>query len=368
MPDNKRLLFKKLLRFLQYLTPQIKQKKVHIVFDACEKFHYFHIEPIVQKIIEDKRFKVTIIKWRGFNKKEMIQGVTYRSFHQFWHDWFNLYDILVSTELERKPAWFNDGIAVCMFHGAGPKISYIKTPVINEYDILFSVGPTIYNILKEYVDDFVTVEKIGLPITDALISDTPHPLPASIKINPSKPSLLYAPSWSLNTEHISMDDDILNSLTEIENYNVIIRPHPNLLIPEKCNNKNWNIKLEELKKLGIQISYSKDHSAYDLLPHVDILLGDISSVTYEFLILNRPIILYMKDGVLNAFDAEEFTSPLLSATTKLQSAESLKSTIEKINLTDNLSTDRTELLNQTLFNIGSATDAAITAITKYYYK
>jgi CDP-Glycerol:Poly(glycerophosphate) glycerophosphotransferase len=360
--DTVRIYIKRVLRLARNIF--LRKEKRSIIFDACEKFHYFHLESIIKKISQNKNFRITIIMWSDFKDNDRIPGVTYISFDNFWHDWFNQYDILISTELERRPGWFVDGTAICMFHGAGPKMSYIKNPAINDYDIIFSVGSMTYDVQKEFADSSVTIEKIGLPITDKLLLDKSLSSPKNINIDPSKPTLLYAPSWSLATELISMDDEILEALTAIEGYNVIIRPHPNLLIPEKCNNKDWSIKFKELKKSGIQISYSKDHSAYDLLPHIDILIGDISSVTYEFLILDRPIILYMKNGILNAFDAEDFITPLLSATTRLEFAQDLTKTVEHISNHDVLSTERKNLLNKTLFNIGTATDHALESITK----
>lgn len=364
MTDKKRLLVKNTLRFMRSVFPFKSKTKTHIVFEACEKFHYFHMEPIVKALLEKDEFKITIVKWNNFDESEKLDGVSYITFKQFWHDWFGLYDIMISTELERRPDWFKDGTAICMFHGAGPKLSYMKTPAINDYDIIFSVGPTTYKAQQDYVDNIVTVEKIGLPISDMLLN-TQLPIPTPLKLDASKPTLLYAPSWSLTTEHISMDNEILDVLSAIDQYNVIIRPHPNLLVPEKCNGTDWNIKLKEIEKDGIQLSFSSDHSAYELLPHVDVLLGDISAVTYEFLILDRPIILYMKDGILEAFGAKEMSEPLLNATSKLQSAAQLKDVLNELD-DDNIEKNqaRKELLEQTLFNIGHATEAAVEVISK----
>jgi len=361
--DSARILIKSTKRLLSNCIN--KKGSCNIIFDACEKFHYFHLEPIVKSLLPLDNFKITIIKWNGFTEKDKIPGVNYISFHDFWHDWFGLYDIMLSTELERRPGWFKNGIAICMFHGAGPKLSYMKTPAINDYDIIFSVGPTTYNTQIDYVDENVQVEKIGLPISDMLINIENHPVPQPLKFDPLKPTLLYAPSWSITAEHISMDTDILTALSSLDDYNVIIRPHPNLLVPKKCNGIDWNKKLKELENAGIQISYSRDHSAYELLPHADILLGDISAVTYEFLVLDRPILLYMKEGILEAFGAEEMSAPLLNATTELHSASFLSDALN--NIRDNKSEksmERKELLKQTLFNVGHATKTAVDAISK----
>ncbi|VAW58672.1 hypothetical protein MNBD_GAMMA11-2962 [hydrothermal vent metagenome] len=369
MPDLKRTLVKKYIRLLRSAFPWAVDTRKHIVFEACEKFHYFHMEPIIENIIKDGRFRVSIVKWSGFDKQDMLPGVNYLSFNEFWHDWFNIYDILITTELERRPGWFQNGTAICMFHGAGPKMSYIKNPEINAYDVVFSVGPMTYKVQQAFVKKSVSVEKIGLPITDGLISDEPVPLPESINLDSSKPTLLYAPSWSTNPDLISMDNDILDALAGLHNYNVIIRPHPLLLAPEKCRDFDWNPKINELKASGIQISYAKDHSIYEIMQRIDVLLGDISSVTYEYLVFDKPVVLYMKEGVLAAFDAEEFATPLLDASTRLNAAGDLKSTLNALNDgNDNKqSAARKKLRDDTFYNIGTATECAVRTIEKYAF-
>lgn len=368
MHDFKRIKVKKLIKLIQNILFWPFMKKVHIVFDAPEKFHYFHIEPIVKKITNDKRFKVTIIQWSDFSSADKLPGVTYKSFSKFWHDWFNIYDILLTTELERRPNWFVNGTAICMFHGAGAKMSYFHKPEMNDYNVIFSVGPMTYDVQKKHVNNTVKVEKIGLPVSDYLLQNIEYPVPSGINLNNSIPTLLYAPSWAFDKNSISMDDAILDELSKLKNYNVIVRPHPNLLKPSSCNGYDWNPSINNLKDKGVQISYSKDHSVYELLPHVDILMGDISSVTFEFLIFNRPIILYMKEGVLETYDAKEFTDPLLSATTSLVEPSDLPDVLSGINNSKDLYIGaRTKLLNNMIFNIGNATSSAVKAIEKYAF-
>lgn len=369
MLDIKRIIVKKIIKNTLKLIPFNFNSKIHIVFEAPRKFHYFHMQTIVNKIILDNRFKVTIVKWTDFCDEDKIEGVTYKSFEDFWHDWFNLYDIFVTTEFERKPSWFVDGTSICMMHGAGAKMGPLKTPAINDYDVIFSVGPMTYEVQKAYVNDSVIIEKVGLPATDILTAKNTSLLPKSISIDKTKPTLLYAPSWAYDPTNISMDNEILNEISKIKDFNVIIRPHPNLLNPNSCNGYDWNIKINKLKSNGVQVSYSEDHSVYELLPHIDIMIGDISSVTFEYLIFNKPIILYLKEGVLDAYDAKEFKDPLLSSTTRLIDASSLTEILNNINKNEDLhKIARAELLNNMLFNVGQATQSAITVIEKYAFE
>lgn len=362
--DKFRIFVKKIFKsILPY-----KHNRINIVFEAEMKFHYFHLEPIIKKIVQDKRYNVTIIKWNEFEESDRIPNVIYKSFNSFWHDWINTYDILLTSDLSRRPGWMINGTAICMFHGAGAKMAYFKKPEISCYDVIFSVGQMTYDFQIKYISETVTIEKVGLPVSDELLEDKVWPIPKGIKLDQTKPTLLYAPSWAFDSKNISMDEDILSEIAIIKNYNIVIRPHPNLLKPSSCYGYDWNIVINKLKDKGVQVSYSSDHSVYELLPHIDVLMGDISSVTFEYLIFNRPIILYMKDWVLEAYDAKEFTDPMLSATTRLQDAKALTDTLKSIRSeNDILIEHRTRLLNNMLFNLGNATSTAVKIIEKYSF-
>jgi len=362
-PDRKRYFTVKVIKLLQNIMSGNKTgKKISVLFDTCEKFHYYHIEPIIQQLANDKRFSITLVHWNNITPDEMHNSIKYISFDSFWYNWCKTFDVFISTELERIPYWLKDTHTVCVFHGAGPKMSYICNPMINEYNTVFSVGPTTYNVQTEYVSSSVTVMPIGLPVTDKLLSDNLPLVPDTIYIDKNKPTLLYAPSWSVNPEHISMDQNILDALANIEGYNIIIRPHPFLMDPKKCGGTDWKPALERIKNHGAQISLS-DHSVYQILPHVDVLLADISSVIYEFLILDRPILLYMKESSLSYYDAIDFIIPLTNASIKLSTANDLQTALQEITILDSkTSAARKTLLNSTLFNIGHATEQATNAI------
>lgn len=295
-----------------------------------------------------------------------LKNINYITYKQFWHNWFNVYDVIITTDFERLPGWSSATKSICMFHGAGPKMSYICNPYINNFNAIFSVGPTTYQTQINYVDKSVTVEKIGLAILDTLRSESPPRLPSSIHFSNNNPVMLYAPSWSDNPDNISLDNGILDALSQIRNYNIIIRPHPLLLSAEKCGGINWKDKLLSIQSDTIKLSYSSDHSVYELLPLIDVLLGDISSVVYEFLALDRPIILYMKDGILESYDAGEFLEPLLAATTRITKSEALPRLLNHINEEKSeIGKKRRALMNNTFFNMGDATSHAVTAILKH---
>lgn len=364
MIDHKRTLIKKIIKFLlKFFHINIKP---HIIFDPSRAFHFYHLLPIIEILVKDNRVNITIIKDDDFDESNFnLNNVKFISFDKLWHDWFGIYDVFITTDYERSPGWAGVLTTICMFHGAGPKISYIRDLRINDYDMIFTPGPSTGSVAENYVNDNVKIVPIGLPVLDKLCIPVQFDLPKSVSFDAKKPILLYAPSWSSNVSLVSMDDLILEALKNLDDYNIIIRPHPLLFKPELCGGIDWEKKLLSIESDQIKISYPMKHSAYDLMPFVDVLMGDMSSIVYEFLVINKPIIIYMKDEILGNYDADHFIEPLNHATSRLNSPTELNEilrNIEKISIEKH--EGRKKLMDQTFYNVGTASKNAVENLYK----
>lgn len=101
---------------------------------------------------------------------------------------------------------------------------------------------------------------------------------------------LYAPSWQ-DTEHSTSFFTICKSLIEHispSDY-LIIKIHPLLL----THNLGYVTHICENYKLKKNIQFITDNPLiYPLLEQIDIYLGDISSIGYDFLFFNRPMFFF----------------------------------------------------------------------------
>ncbi len=111
------------------------------------------------------------------------------------------------------------------------------------------------------------------------------------KVDVNKKIILYAPTWTGNSAAepvIDMDKytglyDYLMGHINTEEYQVLVKPHPVVF-------KNLS---SEAKNSGRYISYSVDTN--ELLSAVDILITDYSSIYFDYLLTDRPILFYMPD-------------------------------------------------------------------------
>lgn len=112
-----------------------------------------------------------------------------------------------------------------------------------------------------------------------------------VEFDRSKKIILYAPTWKqTDKQDVIIDaDDLIDFKAELEakidadNYQVLIKPHQHLY--EKVKDR------EDFK--GKMIPTSIDTN--ELLSAVDILISDYSSIFFDYMALDRPILFYIKD-------------------------------------------------------------------------
>lgn len=154
------------------------------------------------------------------------------------------------------------------------------------WDVIISPSPIIslryasaFKTQKEKIYDF------GCPRHQFLFEQ---------KFQGSPNIILYAPTHrkqgESNFDELSyidgLDFEYLESLAEIQKFIFLIRLHP------VQNEKSIAEKIQHLKRVKIS---SADDDIYQLLPSVQCLITDYSSVYIDFLVFNRPIIHYCFD-------------------------------------------------------------------------
>ena len=128
----------------------------------------------------------------------------------------------------------------------------------------------------------------GYPQMDPLFRCDPPP---ALPLDPARPTLLYAPTWNLGLSSAAMLGERLVDLVRAQapDLNVIIKPHP--VIGDW--RPRWMAGWARLAAAHRGVHLVEDTHA-DVVPYLlasDVLLSDASSVVFEFLALDRPIVL-----------------------------------------------------------------------------
>ena len=181
------------------------------------------------------------------------------------------------------------GLKVQIFHGfAGEKKGHFK--IRNYFDLYLTQGPYFtekFNKLKEKHKDFDVIET-GWPKLDKSFIDSPKLKILNKKIKDKykvKNIILYAPTFSpslTSAPHLAKE---FQSLINNKNYFIYFKFHP--LMDQK-----WIKIYKDISSKAVNIEFIEDSNINKYLILSDLLISDTSSVVYEFILLNKPVLTF----------------------------------------------------------------------------
>lgn len=156
-----------------------------------------------------------------------------------------------------------------MFHHEG----LLKN--VHQYVMTGNYRYTYYKMHRKFYDDVIAKE-------------------VSAAFEKPRKTILYAPTWMDLEESSTFFDSISYVLDNIpEDFNVIVKPHPRL----ELDDTTLYYQILGKYKDHPQILFLTDFPlVYPLINIVDIYLGDMSSIGYDYLIYNRPMFFLNKEN------------------------------------------------------------------------
>jgi len=175
------------------------------------------------------------------------------------------------------------GFKVQLFHGLGvEKESHYK--IRHFFDIYCTSGPFVSVRFKKLQDKYkyFLIEETGWPKIDYILNYNSTDLKNKFGIPRNKKIILYAPTFSQKME--SATDLIPNLKDTIKNDEFLIFKFHELM------DQNVIDQIDEIDSNNIKII-----DTYDVTPLLylaDMMISDTSSVIYEFMVLNKPVVTY----------------------------------------------------------------------------
>lgn len=204
---------------------------------------------------------------------------------------------------------------------------------------------------------------IGMPKLDCLVDGTLQrdELLREMGIDPARRTILYAPTWSAHSSVVSMGEELVKRLGEA-GFAVIVKLHDRSRDLQYVNSGgvDWGTRLEPLlQRFDGVLAKGKNSSPY--LAAADVMITDHSSVGFEYLLLDRPLIrIHVPELIKNTDIEPRYVELLASASTSVNDVSETIAAVEQsfVDAQENSKT-RIAVANEMFYKPGSATDRAV---------
>ena len=204
---------------------------------------------------------------------------------------------------------------------------------------------------------------IGMPKLDCLIDGSlkRDELLSAMGMDPSRKTILYAPTWSAHSSVVTMGEELVTRLGEA-GYAVIVKLHDRSRDLQFVNSGgvDWGARLEPLlQRFDGVLATGTNSSKY--LPAADIMITDHSSVGFEYLLLDRPLIRIHVPALIKNTDIEpSYVELMASAATSVTNVDETVAAVERgFAEPREKSATRLAVANEMFYKPGTATERAV---------
>jgi glycosyltransferase involved in cell wall biosynthesis len=272
-----------------------------VLFEAASPMSLAVFRPVLDLLQRDPRIEMWFTTSDGAWDPESVfgrEGITERVVPASVVRWMK-FDAYVNTDFWNTHWLPRRSRRIHLFHGVAGKYGLDAptriAPVVATFDRLLFPNR---DRLKRYADaglvdpDGPVAALVGYPKVDCLVDGSLNrrALEHSFGLDPSAATVLYAPTWSPYSSLNTAGETIIRSLARLGG-NVVVKLHDRSYDKSEraSGGIDWRTRIEKLcGELGVHVAQRFDASPY--LYIADALVTDHSSVGFEFMLLDRPIV------------------------------------------------------------------------------
>jgi hypothetical protein len=283
------------------LFAQLSRHRRRVLFEAASPLSLAVFRPVLERMRRDPRvefwFTTSDRSWdadRTFRAADITERVVSpRQARWMKFDGYVNTDFWNMTWLPRRAKRLH------LFHGVAGKYDLDApvhiAPVVRSFDRVMFANQ---DRLSRYVDaglvdaDGDGAQLIGYPKADCLVDGSLNRrrIQESLGLDPGLPTVLYAPTWSAHSSLNAIATDLLPALAAL-GVNVVVKLHDRSYDPRSrsAGSVDWRRELESrCRRWGVHAALDADISP--CLYAADALVTDHSSAGFEFMLLDRPIV------------------------------------------------------------------------------
>lgn len=246
---------------------------------------------------------------------------------------------------------------------------HFSRKTIADFDLVLTNGGFDYKMIRETCKgkyDASKLHNIGFPFLDrfdGLTIDKETYLRKLFKTT-SKMTVLFAPSWSglrlLENNGRDYFDQIVSILRTM-NLNTVVKLHACSFNKIFAGVGDWKTRLTVVSKYeNIRVDYDVDD--IPALKYCDVLITDISSRAFNFMLLDKPVVFYFPSKVLRDFLDAERIELLKRGAFVASSPQGIKEVLNQL-MRETVSKPDSKYVSEYCFtNYGKATEAVVTLL------
>ena len=353
-------------RWHRIRSPHVRQ----VVFDARNAMDYGMMAPVHRRLLADSRVRTFVMSSEHPDRaggifRDAPRAATVISPRAAMMKRFDAYLAadFVWAPLPRGTR------RVQMFHGVAGKYGQIYDRPggsIPRWDRLFFINR---RRLRNYVasgaveNGSSAIRLVGMPKTDCLVNGTltRTGVLESHGIDPALSTVLYAPTWTPFSSLNAMGEELVASLIDA-GYRVLVKLHENSLDRafENSGGVDWVERLQPILARGHgHLIRAADASPW--LVASDVLITDHSSIGFEYLLRDRPLIrIAMPELIRRADIAMEYVDLIARAATTVETATAAVDAVARAIVTPAEHSQARRAVGAELFHgPGEATNRAI---------
>jgi hypothetical protein len=342
----------------------------HVVFDARTAMEYAMMRPVHRRLMTDARVATWLMSserphrideiFRDAPPEAAVMSPRLAALKRF--------DAYVAADF----VWAHLPRGTCrvqMFHGVAGKWSHLydrPSSSMRQWHRLFFINR---RRLRNYVasgaveSDSPSIRLVGMPKADCLVDGSLNrdDVLQAYALDPLRTTVLYAPTWTRFSSLNAMGEDVVAKLIDA-GYTVLVKLHENSLDRTFANSGgiDWVARLEPILARGRgHLVRSGDASPW--LVAADVLITDHSSIGFEYLLLDRPLVrIAMPELIEGANVAREYVELIARASVTAENPAGVIAAVARAMADPSqLSTERRALAAELFHDAGRATDRAV---------
>lgn len=282
------------------VTRAVRSRRL-VLFEASSPMSYGLFRPIHRRLQGDPRVEFWFTASGRAWQPQTIFGSL--GIHErvipaeraAWQKW----DLCVNTDFFEMTNLRRRTRRIHLFHGVAGKYE-LDAPVDSAREIAaFSclMFPNEDRLHRYVAAGLVPAEGrtaalVGYPKADALLDGSldRHAICAALRLQPDRPIVLYAPTWSPHSSLNSMGEAVIDGLAAA-GYQVVVKLHDRSYdpLPRGSGGVDWARRLARYTGTP-RVRVVREADASPFLFIADALITDHSSVGFEFMLLDRPIV------------------------------------------------------------------------------